>query len=498
MMIDALKTFLRELRDAPELREAAWLGLREVREQRHLVSAQDGHILDVTRDESRGVMVEVFARGQPGYAATTTITSAGLRAAAERALAQARAAERFALVRFRDDGGVPAVRPSSVGGWTSAAGEARPLSAGGEASSESAEIAAADLAARAVELTARMKLSPHIVQTMAGFDVIQSTMRLVSSSGAELEQTWRGHVLQLEATAHRDGLTQKRSDGDTLQNALDRLHVGSLSARAERVATQALELLDAEECPTGTMDLVLMPSQMTLQIHESIGHPLELDRILGDERNYAGWSFVRLADIGTLQYGSPVLNVTFDPTVNQEMASYGFDDGGNPAQREYLIRDGLLVRALGGLESQERAGVPGVANFRASSWNRPPVDRMANINVEPGTSSFEEIVGAVERGILMDTNRSWSIDDYRNKFQFGCEYGRLIEHGKLTRTVRNPNYRGVTTPFWSALRKVGNASTLETHGAATCGKAEPNQLIRVGHRSPVCLFADVEVFGGAV
>jgi len=191
------------------------------------------------------------------------------------------------------------------------------------------------------------------------------------------------------------------------------------------------------------------------------------------------------------------MNVTFDPTVHGELASYSFDDVGNPARREFLIEGGMLKRALGGLESQARSGVPGVANSRACSWNRPPIDRMANINLEPGSSSMADILGGIERGVMMESNRSWSIDDFRNKFQFGCEYARLIENGKLGRVVRNPNYRGVTVPFWRNLAKVGDGSTLGIYGTPNCGKGEPNQTIRVGHASPVCLFENIEVFGGA-
>ena len=232
-------------------------------------------------------------------------------------------------------------------------------------------------------------------------------------------------------------------------------------------------------------------------MHESIGHPLELDRILGDERNYAGWSFVQLSDFGQLQYGSPLLNVVFDPTVDGEYASYAFDDTGLAATRQYLIKDGVLLRGLGGMDSQKRAGVPGVASTRASSWNRPPIDRMANINIEPGDTSFEEMISGVERGIYMSTNASWSIDDYRRKFQFGCEYARLIENGKLTKILKNPNYRGVTSTFWHNLKKVGDLSTFEIWGSPYCGKGEPNQVIRVGHAVPLCLFENVDVFGGA-
>jgi predicted Zn-dependent protease len=244
------------------------------------------------------------------------------------------------------------------------------------------------------------------------------------------------------------------------------------------------------------MDLLLMPDQMMLQIHESIGHPLELDRILGDERNYAGTSFVTPEMFGQYRYGSPLLNVTFDPSIGEELASYAFDDDGEPAQKAWLIRKGVLERPLGGRISQLRAGLQGTANSRAASWNRAPIDRMANINVEPGTSTLAEMVASIERGVLMRTNTSWSIDDSRNKFQFGCEWGELIEDGVVKGVVKNPNYRGVSADFWRSLKRVGDSDTLEVHGTLYCGKGEPNQVIHVGHASPACVFSDVEVFGG--
>lgn len=171
-----------------------------------------------------------------------------------------------------------------------------------------------------------------------------------------------------------------------------------LYGECQRVGQEALELLTAEPCPTERLDLILAPDQMLLQIHESVGHPLELDRILGDERNYAGWSFVKPEDFGRLRYGSALMNVTFDPSVAGEFASYAFDDGGSPALRHYLIKDGLLLRGLGGLESQARLGLPGVANFRSAGWNRAPIDRMGNINLEPGSTSLEAMIASVKRG----------------------------------------------------------------------------------------------------
>jgi len=191
------------------------------------------------------------------------------------------------------------------------------------------------------------------------------------------------------------------------------------------------------------------------------------------------------------------MTVTFDPTVEEEIASYRVDDTGTPAQRVALIDQGRLVRGLGGLESQQRLQQPGVACARVTSWNRPPIDRMANLNLEPGHSSLQEIIGRVESGIFMHTNRSWSIDDQRYKFQFGCELAYAIEDGEITGMLRNPNYRSVTPQFWHSLTQVGDLSTCETYGSPVCGKGEPNQVISVGHRSPVCAFANIEVFGGS-
>jgi predicted Zn-dependent protease len=281
------------------------------------------------------------------------------------------------------------------------------------------------------------------------------------------------------------------------QGGWELVEAAALDTMVERCREEAFELLTAPNCPSGNMHLLLDPGQMMLQIHESIGHPLELDRILGDERNYAGRSFVSADMFGSYQYGSPLLNVTFDPTRSTQFASYGWDDEGNTAQRHHIIRDGILERGLGSTTSEQRSGIPGVASSRATSWNRPPIDRMANLNVEPGDSTFDELVGQVEHGVYMETNTSWSIDDSRNKFQFGCELGRIIENGELKGLVRTPNYRGVSETFWRNLSGVGDESTLEVLGTPYCGKGEPNQIIRVGHASPTCLFADVAVFGGA-
>lgn len=462
-----------------------WIGFRQVREITKQYYVRDGLPEVNDRNDTQGVMVEALVNGQFGYAATARVSEESLLHAVSLAKIQAQTAAQFTVHQFS-----PAQRPKNISHYQSHS--LKPLS----------ELSVPDLYGELIKISKQLKISDKIIKTAAFVRTVETEMHLVSSNGSNASQISSLITTDFEATAKNENIVQSRSDGGLRSNS----HQGGweffltddLSARVNKVAEQALELaFDSIECPNTTMDLVLKPDQMMFQIHESIGHPLELDRILGDERNYAGWSFVTKSDFGSLQYGSPLMNVTFDPTSNTQFASYGFDDTGVQATREHLIKEGLLVRGLGGVESQLRLKLAGVANMRATSWNRAPIDRMANINLEPGNSSFEEILSDVKSGVMMESNRSWSIDDFRNKFQFGCEYGKLIENGRLTKMVRNPNYRGITVPFWSNLKKVGNASTATQHGTPYCGKGEPNQIIRVGHASPICLFEQVEVFGGA-
>ena len=456
--------------------QAEWGSLRRVRTRGRGYRAKDGRFDSAYAYQDEGCMIEVLCAGQFGYAALASLDPVELRRAAERALSLARAGAEHALFRFGLE-----VRPATVIRYASPG-------------SQREEWGADQLSAQVIRLTRAMQVSARIVQTAAEIDAREIETELVSSSGADTLQRLRILGSGFQAVARDGGCTQLRSAngprGRTRQGGWELLDPGDSEAEACRIAEQAVELLDAPQCPNLTADLVLAPDQMMLQIHESVGHPLELDRILGDERNYAGASFVRPEDIGTLRYGSDLMNITFDPTLAGEAASYGADDIGNPAAKAFLIRNGILERALGSLESQRRSGRPGVACQRAQDWFRPPIDRMANLNLEPGQDRFDAIIGAIEKGVFMEANRSWSIDDRRNKFQFGCEYARL------TRTVRNPNYRGVSSTFWRNLDKVGDASTFGVFASPNCGKGEPNQVITVGHASPVCAFRAVEIFGG--
>jgi predicted Zn-dependent protease len=463
--------------------EADWIGLRYVEEQTHRRTVRNGRPEHNAVNLERGVMVEALVDGQIAYAGTSDLSDGGIRGAARRAASLARASSRIKVFPFSE-----AQRPKATGTYQS------PRRLGLDAAS------LAEFTDRMIEASRHLQVSERIVTASAEATLVETEIRYVSSNGSDLRQHFLMTGQHFAAIARDGGETQQRSlNGPTArcwQMGAEAFDWDALYAECERVGREALELLDAKNCPDETLDLILAPDQMLLQIHESVGHPLELDRILGDERNYAGWSFVKPGDFGTLRYGTALMNVTFDPTLAGQFASYAYDDGGNPATREYLIKEGLLLRGLGSLESQARLGLPGVANFRSASWNRAPIDRMGNINLEPGTATLEEMIGSVERGVCMEANRSWSIDDYRNKFQFGCEYGRLIEDGRLTKVLKNPNYRGVTVPFWSGLKAVGRRPEFRAYGTPFCGKGEPNQVIRVGHASPPCLFAGVEVFGG--
>jgi len=440
-------------------------------------------ILQPVRDHSdAGVMITVAHGGGIGYAATSDLSRSGLTEAARRATTWAERSAGHAVTDFsrlarseaKGTYGAPTQQP-----WQ--------------------EVGLADRIGLIRKQCERLKTDDRIVDWFAAIGFSDGESLYLNNLGARIHQRFHYLVPIMSVTANEGAETQRRTlggHGNARQGGLEILDEIGFHTEAPRLADEAIELLSAPDCPTGTMDLLLAPDQMILQIHESIGHPLELDRILGDERNYAGTSFVTLDMFGSYRYGSDLLNITFDPTIPSQMASYGFDDDGTPAEKQYVIRNGILEKPLGGATSQGRAGVTGVANARASSWNRPPIDRMANLNLEPGTSTLEEMIGSVERGVSMATNCSWSIDDSRNKFQFGCEYGRLIEDGELTTTVRKANYRGISATFWRSLKGVGHAGLRKVLGTPNCGKGEPNQLVRVGHATPPCLFENVSVFGG--
>jgi predicted Zn-dependent protease len=460
--------------------DVEFCSVRVVRIEDEQLAVRQDVIQPVQAAIDQGAMVSVALAGALGYACTPDLSRAGLKRAAAQAMEWAKICSGRVVASFWRPGpiGKQRVRGPAATAWSS------------------------------IDLKTKVDRLKSISLQLRGEQIVDweasvwhraVSATYLTSQGDDLVQDYNYVVPMLTVVAHRPGETQRRTLGGHAYcrqggwEVLDGLLVDS---RAMQLRDDARQLLQAPNCPAGEMALLLAPDQMLIQIHESIGHPLELDRILGDERNYAGTSFVTPAMFGSYRYGSELLNVTFDPDRPEQFATYAFDDEGEPARREYLIRQGILLRGLGGAVSQRRSGLPGVAASRAESWNRPPIDRMANLNLEPGDASFEDLVSQVERGVFLRTNCSWSIDDARNKFQFGCEWGQMIERGRLTTVVKNPNYRGISATFWRNLVGVGDPSTLEILGSPYCGKGEPQQAIRVGHASPACLFSSVSVFGG--
>ena len=457
-----------------------YASIRFSEERGEYLSVRQGVLEPVSTSLDAGAMVTIWSAGGHGYAATSDLTEAGLLAAVERARAWAAVtAGRGVLSEPPLEHAVGSYRSPVVHPWD--------------------DSSLADRVDLLVDAATKLGGDERIVDWSSSLSRVDTDALILTSGGGRIEQHIRNTYPGLRVTANEGSNTQTRTHGRGSfvgqggQEVLDRY---GWDEAADRLARQVVELLQAPNCPTGTMDLVLAPDQMILQIHESIGHPLELDRILGDERNYAGTSFVTTDMFGTYRYGSELLNVTFDPSVEGQLASYGFDDEGTPAEKRFLIKDGILQRPLGGTVSQARAGMSGVANSRACSWNRAPIDRMANLNIEPGDQTAEELIAGVANGVYLETNNSWSIDDSRNKFQFGCEYGRRIVDGQLGEVVRNPGYRGISATFWRSLSGVADASSLTVMGTPNCGKGEPNQMVGTGHASPACRFSGIEVFGG--
>ncbi|MEL3913382.1 TldD/PmbA family protein [Treponema pedis] len=485
-MVYSSKSLLEAAQNA--VPKAELVTLRIHRKKNSSFLAHDAEFENAGYFYDAGFMVEVLYKGHIAYAASQNLTPQGAAEAAQKAFNAADSGSSFKIADFD-----LSIRPDSVLKNETLCGKKTYPSK-------------AEIFDWLFELCNTLKISDEIIDTDSYAFLNEHTIELLTSSGANIFQNFNTVLSGFEAAARRGDVIQRRSwngGARLFQGGCEFLNFSASKKEAERVGNEAIELLSCKTCPSDRRTLVLMPDQMILQIHESVGHPLEIDRIIGDERNYAGGSFIKPEDIGKFQYGSKLMNICFDPSIPYQIASYGADQTGTQAKKMFIIKEGILQCALGGVESAYRLykktpkfAECTVANQRAASWNRPPIDRMANLNLEPGSSSFDKIISSIEKGIIMSSNRSWSIDDYRNKFQFGCEYAKLIENGKITETVRDPNYRGVSQTFWRNLCAVGDKSTFEVFGTPSCGKGEPNQEIAVGHASPVCAFSDVEVFGG--
>jgi TldD protein len=448
------------------------------REQR--LRAQDGVLEDLSQGESAGLGVRALVGAGWGHASTPDLDSASLRAAGERAAEAARAAATVS-------GPEMTLLPEApvVAEWESAY-EEDPLA-----------VPLDQKATLLIDVTAAMKAAGADLGAamMAIWDV---ETWLVSSEGARIRQRVRKCGAGMNATVVGERETQRRSYpcafGHHGTVGYELIRGFALPDHTERLATEARALLTAPECPAGTTNLILGSEQMGLQIHESIGHAVELDRILGWEAAFAGTSWLDLAQLGRLRYGSDLLNITADATIPGGLGSFGYDDEGTPAHAVDIVRDGIWVGVLSGRDSAARAGLTrSGAAIRADGWGRMPMVRMTNVGLLPGDSSLAEIIAETSDGIYMDNNRSWSIDDRRRNFQFGCEIAYEIKNGKQGRMLRNPTYTGIGPTFWSSLDMLAGADETTVWGLPNCGKGQPLQIGHTGHPAMPGRFADVRV-----
>jgi len=462
-------------------RGATFCDLRIVDERNRSLATKNGKVGHASDSESLGIGIRVIANGAWGFAATDELS----REAVERTAAQAVAIAKSSATVKQYDVKLAAEKPH-VAEWSSPC-KVDPFSIPIE--QNIALLLAVDKELLAVK---------GVTLAESNLNFRRYEQWFYSSEGAEIHQTRTTTGAGYAAYSFQGTEIQKRSYpnsfGGQFQNkGYELVKELDLPGNAKRIAEQCVALHKADLCPQGRMDLVLDSAQLGLQIHESIGHPIELDRVLGMEAAYAGKSFVATDDIGRLRYGSDIVNITADATLAGGLGTFGFDDEGVPAQSTPIVREG---RFMGYLTSRETAAALGQRSngaMRASGWNRIPIIRMTNVSIEPGTWDYNDLIADTDDGIYMESNRSWSIDDKRYNFQFGTEIGYEIKNGKLGKMLKNCTYTGITPEFWNSCDAVCNDQYWFMWGTPNCGKGQPGQVAHTGHGAAPARFRNVQV-----
>jgi len=462
---------------------ADYADARFVAEEAESLTIKNREMEGVDRSYSQGVGIRVLAGGYWGFAATARTEEAEIDRTARLAVSIARAASRLPMEPVR----LASVEPVTDR-WSSSF-EVDPFA-----------VPLDEKVGLLMEASGNMQRVQGVSFAEAMLDLYRRRTAFASSEGAAIEQTILNSGGGIEATAIRDGEVQRRSFPSSFRGCLkaagyEHIRTLGLTEQAERIGREAVELLSAKECPSEVTTVVLDGDQVMLQVHESVGHPLELDRVLGMEEAFAGTSFVGPADRGKLRYGSDRVTITADATLPAGLGSFGYDDEGVPGQRVVLIDGGVFQNFISSRETAPVLGGEARSSgaMRADGWQNLPLIRMTNINLEPGEGTLEEIIGDTKDGIYMATNQSWSIDDKRVNFQFGCEVAWRIKDGKLTELYRNPNYTGITTEFWGSCDAVGGREEWVLWGTPNCGKGQPGQVARVGHGTSPARFRNVRV-----
>ena len=350
-----------------------------------------------------------------------------------------------------------------------------------------------------MDADAAMAGVPGVAVREGTIEAAREHKTFASSAGARIEQQLNECGAGIEATAVDSSESQVRSypnssGGQHVTGGFEAIRAMRLPDHGQRIAEEAVQLLNAADCPSEEMTIVIDSSQLALQVHESCGHPIELDRVLGMEASFAGTSFLTLDKLGKLQYGSPVVNIDADATAPGGLGTFGFDDEGVPAQNVPIVSGGLFVGYLTSRETAPVIGRRSMGSARASGWNVIPLIRMTNVNLRPGEAgSLDDLIADTDDGLFLSTNRSWSIDDRRLNFQFGTQVGWRIRNGKLAEMVKNPTYTGITPGFWGSCDAICGPDEWRLWGVPNCGKGEPMQTHRVGHGAAPARFRNVRV-----
>ncbi len=458
---------------------ASYADARAILRRSQSVGTRNGRVVTLTDAESEGIGVRVLVGGSWGFACDRRLDRTGAREAALRACAFAAAA---------GGNGARALAPLDAG-----SGTFRP-----PVEIDPFTVSLEDKVALCLRAEEGMR-SPEVKVSQASVRALQERKLFLSSDGAEIDQELVESGGGIDATAvSDDGIVQQRSYpsahvGSSSQAGWEYVVGLDLEREAPRVAEQAAQLLRADECPGGVTTVVIDHEQMQLQVHESVGHPTELDRVYGTEAAYAGTSFLHPDDLGTLRYGSEHMNITADPTTPGGLGTFGFDDEGVPAARVPIVAAGVLSGFLTSRETAAKIGHGAGGSMRADGWQRMPLVRMTNLHLEPGSGTVEELISEVPEGLYLETNRSWSIDDKRLNFQFGTQIAWEIKDGKLGRMFRDATYTGITPEFWGKLDAVAGREAWRLYGLTNCGKGQPGQSAHVSHGAAPARFRDVQV-----
>lgn len=469
--------------DAVTGRGVSYADVRSIEVRDREISTKNGKIGHVSSSESVGLGVRVMAAGAWGFAATDDLTRQGIESAASLALDIARsgvAAQKHRVTLAPEDKYEAVwVSPCRVDPFTISIDR------------QLATLLVIDRELRRQRGVSLAEASMHFERRRQFF---------ASTLGSLIDQTRYTAGAGFSALSYKDGEIQKRSypnsfGGQYQLKGYELVDELRLVENAPRIAEEAVVLHSADQCPEGEFDLILDSSQLGLQIHESIGHPIELDRVLGSEANYAGMSFLTLDQLRRLRYGSRIVNVVCDARLEHGpgLGTFAFDDEGVPAQLTDIIRNGQFV---GYMTSRETAAQIGERRsngcMRADGWARIPLIRMTNVSLEPGRQSLDEVFDA-SHAIYMETNRSWSIDDKRYNFQFGCEIGWEMRGGKRVRMLKNPSYSGISTEFWNACAAIAGPEHWTLWGVPNCGKGQPEQVMGTGHGASPARFGKIKV-----